>query len=337
MESRSGGDNQDLEDWAALHASLLPWSDDQTTATYETAQLGYLQSYLHTETSPPVPEPDDEQLWTDTSSGWDAAPLIVEVSEPAQRMPAPRSFPRAYVDSPARRDDTGRRAHYDPAADENPFARPHGGLGAWLQLMLACTGLFGSVLFGLLLSRASHALVPAQNSVVQHTAAAPLPAAPESLPVAPPPPAQAEPALARVAAPAPVRQPPVRSVTPESNLPVRHDSPARSRVPPAQHARVARDNTPAVREPSPAVSPRVNTSVAPGAAAASSVLRINSRPWSQVFVDGRFIGVTPQLDIRVPAGTHNVRLVNPEFGMRKAFTVRVALGETVTRVETLEE
>ncbi len=75
----------------------------------------------------------------------------------------------------------------------------------------------------------------------------------------------------------------------------------------------------------------------PPPTAAPGTLRINSRPWSQVFVDDRLIGNTPQLDISLPAGSHKVRLTNPEFGMSKVISLHVRAGETVTRVETLEE
>jgi serine/threonine-protein kinase len=66
-------------------------------------------------------------------------------------------------------------------------------------------------------------------------------------------------------------------------------------------------------------------------------LRINSRPWSQVFIDGRLMGNTPQMGVRLPVGRYTVRLTNPELGMTKTIIVHVAAGELVTRVETLEE
>jgi serine/threonine-protein kinase len=72
------------------------------------------------------------------------------------------------------------------------------------------------------------------------------------------------------------------------------------------------------------------TSAPPG------TLRINSRPWSQVFIDGRLIGNTPQMAVSVPAGRYTVRLSNPELGMSKTIILQVAAGELVTRVETLE-
>lgn len=80
------------------------------------------------------------------------------------------------------------------------------------------------------------------------------------------------------------------------------------------------------------------SSFAPPTAAsgAPGTLRINSRPWSQVFIDGRLIGNTPQMSVSVPAGSYSVRLSNPELGMSKTFTVHVGAGELVTRVESLE-
>jgi hypothetical protein len=56
-----------------------------------------------------------------------------------------------------------------------------------------------------------------------------------------------------------------------------------------------------------------------------------------VFIDGRLIGNTPQLRLRLPAGRYTVRLANPELGMTKTLIVNVAAGEFVSRVEMLEE
>jgi len=67
------------------------------------------------------------------------------------------------------------------------------------------------------------------------------------------------------------------------------------------------------------------------------MLRVNSRPWAQVYVDGRMVGHTPQLGISVQPGEHQVRLVNPMFAMSKAFKLKVRGGQRITRVEMLEE
>jgi serine/threonine-protein kinase len=67
------------------------------------------------------------------------------------------------------------------------------------------------------------------------------------------------------------------------------------------------------------------------------ILRLNSRPWSQVFVDGKLVGNTPQMGLRLNAGSHRIELVNPQLGMSKKFKVEVQADEIVTRSEMLEE
>ncbi len=66
-------------------------------------------------------------------------------------------------------------------------------------------------------------------------------------------------------------------------------------------------------------------------------LRINSRPWSQVSVDGQNIGTTPQMNISLSSGRHRVTLVNPEFNIRKTITVNIRPGETTTRIVNLTD
>jgi serine/threonine protein kinase len=71
------------------------------------------------------------------------------------------------------------------------------------------------------------------------------------------------------------------------------------------------------------------------AAGGTGILRINSRPWSQVVVDGRVIGNTPQMNVSLEAGTHTVTLINSEFGYKKTLKVSVKAGEVVTKIVTL--
>ncbi|NIQ57618.1 MAG: PEGA domain-containing protein [Gammaproteobacteria bacterium] len=71
------------------------------------------------------------------------------------------------------------------------------------------------------------------------------------------------------------------------------------------------------------------------ASGAPGTLRVNTRPWSQVYVDGRLIGNTPQMNISVPAGSHRLTLVNPDFNIRHNVTVNVGAGQTVTKVINL--
>ncbi len=68
----------------------------------------------------------------------------------------------------------------------------------------------------------------------------------------------------------------------------------------------------------------------------TGVLSINTVPWSQVFVDGRLIGNTPQMRIVLSAGKHRVTLVNDNFNIREVTRVTIKPGETTKRVLTLK-
>jgi serine/threonine-protein kinase len=91
------------------------------------------------------------------------------------------------------------------------------------------------------------------------------------------------------------------------------------------------------RAPQPAVAPRAAQPVAAPAAAGANMgfLRINSRPWAQVFVDGRFVGNTPLLNAPVPAGKHKIKLVNPDMKMNKVFTLQIQAGRPTTKLVEL--
>ena len=87
----------------------------------------------------------------------------------------------------------------------------------------------------------------------------------------------------------------------------------------------------------PAVAPRPREkSDGGGAGGGTGTLRLNSRPWSQVFVDGKMIGNTPQMNLQLSAGEHRITLVNPEFGLRKNITVKVKAGDTQTQIVSLQ-
>ena len=77
------------------------------------------------------------------------------------------------------------------------------------------------------------------------------------------------------------------------------------------------------------------TSVMAAPMGGTGTLRINSRPWSQVYVDGRLIGNTPQMNISLSAGSHRVTLVNPDFNVRHTVNVNITAGETTTRIVPL--
>jgi hypothetical protein len=73
-----------------------------------------------------------------------------------------------------------------------------------------------------------------------------------------------------------------------------------------------------------------------GGGGGNGTLQINSTPWSQVIVDGRVIGNTPQMSIQLPAGSHRVELVNDQFNVRETLTVQITPGETTRRIVRLQ-
>jgi len=85
----------------------------------------------------------------------------------------------------------------------------------------------------------------------------------------------------------------------------------------------------------PTMNPTMNPTPTMATASGPGTLRINSRPWSQVYVDGRLIGNTPQMNISLPAGPHRVTLVNPDFNIRENVSVTITAGEVTTKIVTL--
>jgi len=96
-----------------------------------------------------------------------------------------------------------------------------------------------------------------------------------------------------------------------------------------------------VREPSaagsgverPARKPREDVASGGGG---NGTLRINSRPWSQVFIDGKLLGNTPQMNVSLSEGEHRISLHNPEFNLRKNLTVNIKAGQVETQIITLQ-
>jgi eukaryotic-like serine/threonine-protein kinase len=97
-----------------------------------------------------------------------------------------------------------------------------------------------------------------------------------------------------------------------------------------------------------AVAPRASREHA-GAAAAEArardaasnlgLLTLDSTPWSIVSVDGKTLGQTPLVGIKlpVPAGVHQLTLKNPELAMQTTYTVTIEAGKTFSRRVGLEK
>jgi hypothetical protein len=126
--------------------------------------------------------------------------------------------------------------------------------------------------------------------------------------------------------PAPVTKPSTAtSAARRGPVRARPRTPLTTTVQPKPPAAVAA--APAPIEPA---SPRIAASEE-----ADGTLRINSRPWSRVYIDGRLVGNTPQMQLTLSPGWHTVTLVNPEFGVQKVLTIRIKPGESTTKIVDL--
>ena len=62
---------------------------------------------------------------------------------------------------------------------------------------------------------------------------------------------------------------------------------------------------------------------------------MQTRPWSKVYVDGKFIKNTPLVNFQLKAGRHKVTVKNPSYNITKTYTVVIKPGKTNTLVKTL--
>jgi hypothetical protein len=380
---RMSPSHYDFHEPVSLHGRLDPWSDDQTTTTYESRHFYNLwQTQEITRAGRQGSEPVvlDDFVLPDVvddyefEPGYPARGGIRRAAHPARRAsPAPRDSRVAAVrPRPAVSPASGHGARLtvlpaqartnasaatstgqqppplrpvlpalEPGEDEedNPFARTSVSASTWFRATAAAAGVFGAVLFGRVLLEASK---PPSAQASRPLTAAALDATPEPASPTPslPGPADPEPVVAasdtttpqlRAAASKRSNERPARRASRRSST--REDTSDETARRVAASSKQPNTGNPApVRVPAVA-EPRESKTVD----SAPAMLRINSRPWSQVFIDGKLIGNTPQLGIQLSAGKHSVRLVNSEFGMSKTIALKLGAGESVTRVEILSE
>ena len=75
-----------------------------------------------------------------------------------------------------------------------------------------------------------------------------------------------------------------------------------------------------------------------GKAAASGPpgkLSVQTRPWSRVSINNRFIKNTPLVNHSLNPGTYRVTLENPQFNIKRTFRVKIKSGQTTTLVKKL--
>ncbi|MBW2276886.1 MAG: PEGA domain-containing protein, partial [Deltaproteobacteria bacterium] len=65
-------------------------------------------------------------------------------------------------------------------------------------------------------------------------------------------------------------------------------------------------------------------------------LNVNSKPWSQVFVDGKKVGSTPIAGLELKPGSHTVKLKVPLSGVVYSYKIAIKAGATTTLVKNLE-
>jgi hypothetical protein len=205
--------------------------------------------------------------------------------------------------------------------------------------------------------RAVLAAIPAPPPVAPPVAAVVVP----PKPVTPPPPvARApEPVAPKPVEKEPVRQPvkvaavekpaePVRKVARELPRPPppKEDKPkpaqAAPKKPPAGESDDDDDSNlppptrakPATPPPAKPATPAAKPATASGAG--EGYLRLGSKPWTNIAVDGKDTGLhTPQLKIKLAPGSHRITLSNPQFNIKETFSVDIKAGAEETVIKDL--
>ncbi len=57
-------------------------------------------------------------------------------------------------------------------------------------------------------------------------------------------------------------------------------------------------------------------------------LRLNTEPWTEVYLKGKSLGITPLLGARLPPGEHVLKLVNKEMKINKTLKIKIRAGRT---------
>jgi hypothetical protein len=74
----------------------------------------------------------------------------------------------------------------------------------------------------------------------------------------------------------------------------------------------------------------------PAAGSGEGYLRVGSKPWTNIIVDGKDTGLhTPQTRLKLAAGSHRITLTNPQANIKETFSVEIRSGETETVIKDL--
>lgn len=83
----------------------------------------------------------------------------------------------------------------------------------------------------------------------------------------------------------------------------------------------------------PATPGEEATSLAPSGRCA---VTLGSKPWADVWIDGRRAGFSPMNDLPISCGTHEIVFTSRELGVERRISLTLRPGETVKRVVDLE-
>jgi len=91
-----------------------------------------------------------------------------------------------------------------------------------------------------------------------------------------------------------------------------------------------------VASPSPSSTGARTTATAGATRAGRGLLTLDTYPWSRVSEGGRVLGVTPLVDVPLPAGVHTLTFENPDSNLRRSITVTIKAGETLSKRVALD-
>ncbi len=87
----------------------------------------------------------------------------------------------------------------------------------------------------------------------------------------------------------------------------------------------------------PIMRPIMRPPVMRPAAGGVGKLRIGTKPWTKVYIDGRLYGTTPLMNLKLKAGRHRVVLLNNNFGIRKTIYITIRKNATTTVIRDLRK
>ncbi len=125
---------------------------------------------------------------------------------------------------------------------------------------------------------------------------------------------------------APVPSTSAANIVPLEALPPLHKTNTVQAAHPAARAALV-----AVAQPAHAELPAPSASEKPEAPPSFGFLTIDTSPWSMVSVNGRSLGQTPLVGVKLPTGAQVLQLKNPELGIETSFSVAIEAGKTAVR------